>query len=52
MVNFALMIAGLLGVIVGVFLILPEGYLGTVLGAMFILGGIGVFIIGLVRGRL
>ena len=37
MVNIGLMIAGILGVIVGIFLIAPSGALGTVLGAMFLL---------------
>jgi hypothetical protein len=49
MVNIGLMIAGILGVIVGIFLIAPSGYLGTVLGAMFLLGGVGVFVMGLLR---
>jgi len=43
------MIAGILGVVVGIFLIAPSGYFGTVLGAMFLLGGVGVFIMGLLR---
>jgi hypothetical protein len=52
MVNFMLMIAGILGVIVGFVLIIPEGAMGTLLGAMFLLMGVGVFVMGLVRGRL
>jgi uncharacterized membrane protein len=52
MVNFLLMIAGILGLIVGIVLILPAGYMGTLLGAMFLLMGAGVFVMGLVRGRL
>ena len=51
MVNFMLMIAGILGVIVGVVLILPAGYMGTLLGAMFLLMGVGVFVMGLVRRK-
>ena len=43
------MFAGILGVIVGVVLILPAGYMGTLLGAMFLLMGAGVFVMGLVR---
>jgi len=49
MVNVGLMIAGILGVIVGIFLISPSGTLGTALGAMFLLGGVGVFVMGLLR---
>jgi hypothetical protein len=49
MVNVGLMIAGILGVIVGIFLIVPSGTLGTALGAMFLLGGVGVFVMGLLR---
>jgi hypothetical protein len=49
MVNIGLMIAGILGVIVGIFLIAPSGALGTALGAMFLLGGVGVFVMGLLR---
>ena len=52
MVNFLLMIAGILGLIVGIVLILPAGYMGTLLGAMFLLMGAGVFVMGLVRVRL
>jgi hypothetical protein len=52
MVNFMLMIAGVLGVIVGVVLILPAGYMGTLLGAMFLLMGVGVFVMGLFRSHL
>jgi hypothetical protein len=52
MVNFLLMIAGILGVICGVVVILPAGYMGTLLGAMFLCMGVGVFIMGLLRGRL
>ena len=43
------MIAGILGVIVGIFLLAPTTYIGTVLGAMFLLGGVGVFLMGLLR---
>ncbi len=43
------MIAGILGVIVGIFLITPSGYFGTVLGALFLPGGAGVFVMGVVR---
>jgi uncharacterized membrane protein HdeD (DUF308 family) len=49
MVNIGLMIAGILGAVVGIFLIAPSTYLGTVLGAMFLLGGVGVFVMGLLR---
>jgi hypothetical protein len=49
MVNIGLMIAGILGVIVGIVLIAPSGALGTALGAMFLLGGVGVFVKGLLR---
>ena len=49
MVNIGLMIAGIFGVIVGIFLIAPSGALSTVLGAMFLLGGVGVFVMGLLR---
>jgi len=47
-----LMIAGILGVIVGFVLIIPEGAMGTLLGAMFLLMGVGVFVMGLVRSHL
>jgi hypothetical protein len=49
MVNIGLTIAGILGVVVGIFLIAPAGYLGTALGAMLLLGGVGVCILGLLR---
>ena len=49
MVNIGLMIAGILGVIVGIILIAPSGALGTALGAMFLLGGVGIFVMGLLR---
>ena len=49
MVNIGLMIAGILGVVVGIFLLAPRIYIGTVLGAMFLLGGVGVFLMGLLR---
>jgi hypothetical protein len=49
MVNIGLMIAGILGVIVGIFLIAPSDGIGTALGAMFLLGGVGVFVMGLLR---
>jgi hypothetical protein len=52
MVNFMLMIAGILGVIVGVVVILPAGYIGTLLGAMFLCMGVGVFVMGLFRSHL
>ncbi len=52
MVNFLLMIAGVLGVICGVVIILPAGYIGTLLGAMFLCMGVGVFVMGLLKGRL
>ena len=51
MVNFMLMIAGVLGVICGVVLIIPAGYIGTLLGAMFLCMGVGVFVMGLLRRR-
>jgi hypothetical protein len=49
MVNIGLMVAGILGMIVGIFLIAPSGTLGTALGAIFLLGGVGVFVMGLLR---
>ncbi len=49
MVNIGLMIAGILCAIVGIFLIAPSGGLGTALGAMFLLGGVGIFVMGLFR---
>jgi hypothetical protein len=49
MVNIGLMIAGILGVIVGIFLIAPSGWLGTGLGAIFLLGGVGIFVMGLLK---
>jgi hypothetical protein len=49
MVNIGLMIAGILGVIVGILLIVPSGALGTALGAIFLLGGVGVFVMGLLK---
>jgi hypothetical protein len=52
MVNFLLMIAGILGVICGVVVILSPGYIGSLLGAMFLCMGVGVFVMGLLRGRL
>jgi hypothetical protein len=35
-----------------VVLILPAGYMGTLLGAMFLLMGVGVFVMGLFRSHL
>jgi len=49
MVNIGFMIAGVLGAVVGIFLLAPSTYIGTVLGAMFLLGGVGVFLMGLLR---
>jgi hypothetical protein len=49
MVNIGLMVAGILGVIVGIFLIAPSGWLGTALGAMFLLGGVGISVMGMLR---
>jgi hypothetical protein len=46
MVNNGLMIAGILGVIVGIFLIAPRGAPGTVLGVIFLPGGAGMFVNG------
>jgi hypothetical protein len=49
MVNIGLLIAGALGAIVGILLISAVGALGTVLGAMFLFGGVGVFVMGILR---
>jgi uncharacterized membrane protein HdeD (DUF308 family) len=49
MVNIGFMVAGILGAVVGIVLLAPSTYVGTVLGAMFLLGGIGVFVMGLLR---
>ena len=49
MVNIGFMVAGILGAVVGIFLLAPSTYIGTVLGAMFLLGGVGVFLMGLLR---
>jgi hypothetical protein len=49
MVNLGLMIAGILGAVVGIVVLAPSTYVGTVLGAMFLLGGVGVFVMGLLR---
>jgi hypothetical protein len=49
MVNIGFLIAGALGAIVGVLLISAVGALGTVLGAMFLLGGVGIFVMGILR---
>jgi hypothetical protein len=49
MVNIGFMIAGILGAVVGIGLLAPSTYIGTVLGVMFLLGGAGVFVMGLLR---
>ena len=49
MVNIGFMIAGILGAVVGIVVLAPSTYVGTVLGAMFLLGGVGVFLMGLLR---
>jgi len=49
MVNIGFMVAGILGAVVGIVLLAPSTYVGTVLGAMFLLGGVGVFLMGLLR---
>jgi hypothetical protein len=49
MVNIGFMIAGILGAVVGIVVLAPSTYVGTVLGAMFLLGGVGVFVMGLLR---
>ena len=49
MVNIGFMVAGILGAVVGIFLLAPSTYVGTVLGAIFLLGGVGVFLMGLLR---
>jgi hypothetical protein len=47
MVNVWSIVIGILGVIVGIFLIAPTSYLGNILGLMFFVGGIGLVILGL-----
>jgi hypothetical protein len=49
MVNIGLIIAGSLGVIVGVLLLAASGGIGTALGVMFLFGGVGVFVLGVLR---
>jgi hypothetical protein len=49
MVNIGFMVAGILGAVVGIVVLAPSTYVGTVLGAMFLLGGVGVFVMGLLR---
>ena len=49
MVNLGLMIDGILCAVVGIVVLAPSTYVGTVLGAMFLLGGVGVFVMGLLR---
>jgi hypothetical protein len=49
MVNIGFMVAGILGAVVGIVLLAPSTYVGTILGAMFLLGGVGVFVMGLLR---
>jgi len=47
MVNVWSILIGILGVIVGIFLIAPTSYLGNVLGLLFFVGGLGLVIVGL-----
>jgi hypothetical protein len=49
MVNVGFVIAGILGAIVGVLLISAVGALGTMLGAMFLCGGVGILVMGILR---
>ena len=49
MANIGFMVAGILGAVVGIVLLAPSTYVGTILGAMFLLGGVGVFVMGLLR---
>jgi hypothetical protein len=47
MVNVWSIVIGILGVIIGIFLIAPASYLGNVLGLLFFVGGVGLVILGL-----
>ncbi len=47
MVNVWSTLIGILGVIVGIFLIAPASYLGNVLGLLFFVGGLGLVVLGL-----
>jgi hypothetical protein len=47
MVNLWSTLMGILGVIVGIFLIAPASYLGNVLGLLFFVGGLGLVVLGL-----
>jgi hypothetical protein len=47
MVNVWSIVIGILGLIVGIFLIAPASYLGNVLGLLFFVGGVGLVIVGL-----
>jgi hypothetical protein len=47
MVNLYSILFGILGVIVGIFLIAPISYWGNILGLIFFVGGLGLVILGL-----
>jgi hypothetical protein len=47
MVSFGLFIAGIIGVFLGALLIGAQGAMGTLLGLLFVVMGIVVFVMGL-----
>lgn len=47
MVNLWSLFIGIIGVVVGIFLIAPASYWGNILGLMFFVGGVGLVIVGL-----
>ncbi|MDD1695657.1 MAG: hypothetical protein LUQ54_02050 [Methanoregula sp.] len=49
MVNFGLIIAGAIGIFIGVLLLAGVGALGTLMGLGFVVGGIIVFGLGIFR---
>jgi|WetSurSiteA1Bulk_404760.scaffolds.fasta_scaffold425726_1 hypothetical protein len=49
MVKFGLLVAGIIGIFIGLMLLANPGFLGTGIGYGFIIGGIVVFVYGLIR---
>jgi hypothetical protein len=47
MVNVWSIVIGILGLVVGIFLIAPTSYLGNILGLLFFVGGLGLVALGL-----
>jgi hypothetical protein len=49
MAKFGLIVAGIIGVVIGLVLLANPGFLGTLLGWGFLIGGIVIFVVGLIR---